>query len=131
MGLKDQKKQETKSKFTEEHSLGLVGIPDHDTDKMIDEYFAKERRKKTSTLVRPKESFKPDKEITNRGVLKVKTFGFKNGVLQHNMPCPVCLENPAVFTSDDGINFFGPCEECQEKGFFIKKHIERKNGWFS
>jgi hypothetical protein len=116
------------SKDYEEEALGLNSI--HDTDKMVDEYFAKERRKKTSSMTKNSLVKKATVVDTDK-LLKVKTFGFKDGVLQHNMPCPVCLKNPAIYKSDGDRNFFAPCKECEKEGYILENILTKKKGWFS
>lgn len=54
-------------------------------------------------------------------LLSVTTKGFENGVLQHNMPCAICLENPALYVNDGREHYFAPCENCAAKGYCIKR----------
>lgn len=56
-----------------------------------------------------------------RGIAKIVTEGFDNGMLVHNMPCPVCLKNPAVYVNTGKDTYFAPCPECAKKGFVLKK----------
>jgi CRISPR/Cas system-associated protein Cas10 (large subunit of type III CRISPR-Cas system) len=121
MGLVDSKKK------YEEESMGLNS--EHDTDKMIDEYFAKERRKKTSSATRLAEV--PSKDEQKKELLKIRTFGFKDGVLQHNMPCPVCLKKPAKYISSEEMHFFGPCEACEILGYKLENVKNKKTGFWS
>jgi hypothetical protein len=123
MGLKDGQLK----KDIEEEALGLNSV--HDTDKMIDEYFASERRKKASSSVKLVEV--PLNSATNKELLKVRTFGFKDGVLQHNMPCPVCLKKPAKYISSEEMHFFGPCEACEILGYKLENVKNKKTGFWS
>lgn len=127
MGLTD------KEYTIEEKSLGLDSV--YDTDKMIDKYFhEKNKEKKPKKITPPSKTQHIGGKISTK-ILKVSTFGFKNGELQHNMPCPVCLENRAVFTSDGNTNFFAPCMSCQNDGYITKnvnlEPKEEKKGWFN
>ena len=38
----------------------------------------------------------------------------------HNMPCPVCMDNPAVIVFV-GESYFEPCHSCNKKGFRITR----------
>ena len=75
------------------HELKNLGIPvNHDLDQEIDSYF-------TSTKPGPKDTdilSEPEHSNTDIELCKIKTFGFKDGILQHNMPCPICLKRPAT-----------------------------------
>jgi len=64
-------------------------------------------------------------------LLKVSTFGFKDGALKHNMPCPVCLNEPAVYISNEHGNYFAPCRSCEELGFVLEKRKKTSGGFWS
>ncbi len=109
---------------TEEKALGLAGAG-HDTDTMVDEFYARKHRvktKKTLCSSKPKRipTIKDALAIEDRSLLMVRTFGFKDGVLQHNMPCPVCVKYPAKYSSK---GFFAPCQTCENNGYILKKKI--------
>ena len=132
MGLTGKKEEYT----IEEKALGLDAI--HNTDVMIDDFLSKKKRpgKQNSLSNVKKVQTRSVVDRNEKRILKVSTFGFKNGELQHNMPCPVCLENKAVFTSDGFRNFFSPCRKCEEDGYVTKNtNLEEvraeKKGWFS
>lgn len=44
---------------------------------------------------------------------------------EHNMPCPVCGQWPAVLVMDTGV--FEPCWECQSYGW---QTLRRKRPWW-
>ena len=128
MGLSDGKPSAKKSAITlEENALGLDA--EHDTDKMIDEYMALEKRKESyNALTSVERKGDISKARHDKSLLKIKTFGFKDGVLQHNMPCPVCLENMARYISDDKNGYFAPCRKCESDGYVLKNK-KRKGFW--
>lgn len=124
MGLKD-------AKYTDEEIYG-IGV-EHDTDRMIDKFFDDNRKdKKAIKLAKIDEISKKgiSKEASqDENLLSVKTFGFDdNGVLKHNMPCPVCLKTQAIYVNEDGYSFFSPCKKCQEKGFVLEN--SNNKSWF-
>ena len=47
------------------------------------------------------------------------------GMGKHNMPCPVCMDNPAILERNCSINNFSqkfaPCKKCQDEGWRLKK----------
>jgi len=63
-------------------------------------------------------------------LLKITTFGFEDGVLKHNMPCPVCLEEPAVYVSNEDGSYFAPCSSCEAEGFVLEKHKKTRGGFW-
>ena len=98
----------------EEASLGLHAT--HDTDEMVTKYF------ESKPIHRPR--YNLDK-LDEWHVLDVSTYGFKNGILQHNMPCPICLVEFALYTANDDGGYFGPCKKCKLKGYaIVNKDIE-------
>ena len=109
----------------EEKALGLDSV--HDTDKMIDEYFSKKSDKKK--IVLSSDTEQKDEDVP--ALLKISTFGFKNGELVHNMPCPICLEKRARFVSGDFRNYFAPCRDCADEGYLIVNRASERKGWFS
>jgi hypothetical protein len=121
MGLSDKDFKE------EENSLKMMGIPTEvkPIDKQVDDYFSKKREEKKKTVLKNINISKRDDTL-----LTVKTWGFKDGVLQHNMPCPVCLKKPAKYISSEDVHYFGPCEVCETLGFKLE-NTKRKKGWFS
>ena len=52
---------------------------------------------------------------------KVKTFGFKDGKIIHDMPCPVCLSASARYISSGDEAAFHPCESCAGDGWTLQK----------
>lgn len=104
------------AKGLEAASLGLV--PGYDGEK---EFSNKQKDKNASseTPVTKRDSlFSREKKIN---ILKISTGGFKDGILQHNMPCPVCLENLATYENVGGRGCFAPCMKCSAEGYVIKK----------
>lgn len=47
---------------------------------------------------------------------------------EHNFPCPVCRQRPAILTSPDG--FFHPCYQCEAKGFHLVKASTKRPRWW-
>jgi hypothetical protein len=46
----------------------------------------------------------------------------------HNMPCPVCKTNHAVFVTSSG--FFDVCHDCRSQGWFVgKREVKSKKFW--
>ena len=73
-----------------------------------------------------------DKCISNNAkhkLLKVETYGVKDGTIQHNYPCPVCLSNQATYMNDGVFSFFAPCPICRENGYDIVRNNKKRN-WF-
>lgn len=122
MGLKESELNEV---GLEAKSLGLVTM-DHNTDRMIDDFLSKRNKDKNSKKkpeqkrVVKRTAADNKRKYENRDMLEVKTFGFKDGHLVHNMPCPVCLAELAEYEKGD---FFGPCKRCKSKGYILKKKI--------
>jgi len=112
MGLGELEKEDFKE---EEKALNAIGIDvSPKVDKEIDEYFYDKGlagKVKCKKLV----------EEAVKGVLSVSTEGFIDGELQHNMPCPVCLNTQAKYINDGKDHYFAPCESCASKGFVLKK----------
>jgi hypothetical protein len=108
--------------------LEKMGVPvNHDLDKEIDSYFSSKEKSKKNTILYEEKYY--DERIR---LCEIKAYGFKNGELQHNMPCPVCLKNPAVYVHTHSYSYFGPCSECSSKGFKMSVPDEKKEkkGWF-
>ena len=106
----------------EKKGLHMMGIPTESksVDEVIDDYFYSREKKKTKTkLIKAL----PLSEYDDFGteILKVETWGFKNGFLQHNMPCPVCMSNPAIFVSKGTDTYFAPCSACEKLGYVLEK----------
>lgn len=59
----------------------------------------------------PEQPAVPPKELAN---IWINDFG-GSPVAEHNMPCAVCLINPAVYLMDSGE--FSPCWRCQKEGY--------------
>lgn len=114
----------------EESGLKNMGIPTSikPIDEQIDSYFAQKQKKKTKTVLPSNDSVGCSCEIDAPRLLKVDTFGFKNGVLNHNMPCPVCLNEQAQYISNEDGNYFAPCEACEAIGYRLEK-IKKKGFW--
>ncbi len=114
----------------EKKGLHMMGVPtEHKPiDEQIDSYFNEKEKEK---IVKILHSRKPKRNIAqvDTGLLKIKTWGFKNGELQHNMPCPVCLEESAKYISNDDGTYFAPCEACEARGFTLEKN--RKKGFWN
>ena len=126
MGLSEKMKEE------ETKGLQMMGIPTEikPIDKQIDEYFYSRDKKKKRIVMAPKIASKIDlTAMVVPRLLAVTTRGFKDGILQHNMPCPVCLEEPALYVSNKNGTYFAPCDGCHAVGFSLKKDKVKK-GWF-
>ncbi len=102
-------KDNTKSLGLEAASLGLVPGYTGEPEKKI---------KKEDPLIK---SVLNDHRKKKMKVLEVSTRGFEHGVLQHNMPCPVCLENFASYADIRGKGCFAPCLKCEAEGYVLKK----------
>lgn len=114
--------------FEEEtKGLHMMGIPTEpkSVDEQIDEYFY--TKKKTDTA---KKAITVLKKVEDgKKILEISTSGFKDGVLQHNMPCPVCLSEPAVYVSNEDGTYFSPCKTCESEGFELKKKKKKTGFW--
>ncbi len=125
MGLSDKDTIEE-----EEKQLRLMGIPTEvkPIDEQVSDFFKNKETelKKRTRIVIPKNRSSKKGEL-----LEVKTWGFKDGILQHNMPCPVCMKNPASYETNEDGGYFAPCASCRSIGYVLKKENERKRGWFS
>ena len=50
----------------------------------------------------------------------IHVFMHDSGMMAtHNMPCPVCKTNHAVFVSSEG--YFDACRKCQVDGWYVGK----------
>lgn len=68
-----------------------------------------------------------DAEVFCKELPEIHVFMHDSGMCAtHNMPCPVCKVNHAVFT--DGI--FSPCWSCQEDGWIITKMTKLERKWY-
>ena len=56
----------------------------------------------------------------------IEVFTDGGPVVQHNMFCQVCHDEPAVYIVGKGI--FQPCWGCQRKGY---KLVRRRRGWLA
>jgi len=56
--------------------------------------------------------------------IRIETDGM---VTDHNFPCPVCQERPAVL--NHGTGNFEPCWGCQEENWFLIKINSRFLRW--
>ena len=132
MGLSDKEDIEREIK-----GLHRMGIPTEikPVDEQIDEYFYSRDKKKAKKILlkkdEPLDSLSRVSKSRVPDVLKITTRGFKDGVLQHNMPCPVCVTSQASYTTDSDNGFFGPCIDCQIKGYSLSRFQNKKSGWFS
>ncbi|CAH9014483.1 conserved hypothetical protein [Vibrio phage 424E50-1] len=46
----------------------------------------------------------------------------------HNMPCPVCKTNHAIFVTSSG--FFDVCHDCRKEGWYVgKREVGTKKFW--
>ena len=109
------------------NDLKTLGIPvNHDVDKEINSYFSK---KESSDTLEQKNGLEINPSDDEMRLCQIKAFGFKDGVLQHNMPCPICLKRPAVYVNDGAISFFAPCMTCQDNGFYTSNK-NKKGRWF-
>jgi hypothetical protein len=52
---------------------------------------------------------------------------FFGPVAEHNMPCVVCWEKPAVYSFNGAI--FEPCWDCQKDGWAI--HKTKRRSWLA
>jgi len=114
----------------EEIALGLAGLGNHSAEAIADDYFSRNKEKHISL------------ENDKNCLLEIKTFGFKDGVLVHNMPCPVCLKRMANYVSNDDDSYFAPCGVCSANGYVLEKKSyikssdndidknKKKKGWF-
>ena len=113
----------------EKKGLHMMGVPtEHKSvDEQIDHYFYNRDSKKKKILLKPVAT--PLSEFDDFGteLLKVETWGFKNGFLQHNMPCPVCMAHPAIYVSKGIDNYFAPCSACEKLGYVLEK--KKKGFW--
>jgi len=111
-----------KDGLSELEELNRMGIPaSHDLDREIKAYFSKANQAKKSSLGEEEKSMAPFNKL-----MKIEAFGFKDGNLQHNMPCPVCMSEPATYINDNDYSFFGPCTKCYTKGFRMVTPAENR-----
>lgn len=57
--------------------------------------------------------------------IEINDFG-GSPMAEHNYPCPVCLDHPAVYNLSAGRHGSGtmsPCWECQGRGFHLLRLI--------
>lgn len=127
--------KELKKFEDEEKELGRMGIPTKvkSVDEQVKTYYNnQEGSKKKLTIKRPGGLGVNVGSVSGKKprLLKVTTFGFENGELKHNMPCPVCLSEPARYVSNDDGNYFAPCELCEAAGFTLEKNRKRGGGFW-
>lgn len=61
-----------------------------------------------------------DAEIFCKTLPDIHMFMHDSGMLAvHNMPCPICKTNHAVFVTSEGR--FDVCRECESKGWYVGK----------
>ena len=117
MGLSEKNFEE------EEKGLYMMGIPTaiKPVDDQIDEYFYKKDRELKKTKLSPPKRTMKSKLPDSKDILQPKTWGFVDGILQHNMPCPVCMKEKARYISGADGNYFSPCSSCEGKGYILHK----------
>ena len=60
---------------------------------------------------------------------KVNVFFHESGMLAtHNMPCPVCKTNHAMFVASAG--YFDVCYKCQGDGWSVTKRPNKNLPWW-
>jgi uncharacterized protein YukJ len=108
--------------LSELEELNRMGIPvSHDLEREIKAYFSKAIQAKKNSLGEKEKNTDPSTKL-----IEVKVFGFKDGNLQHNMPCPVCMSKPATYINDNDYSYFGPCTKCYTKGFRMATPAENR-----
>ncbi len=70
-----------------------------------------------------------DAEAYCKDLPKISVFMHDSGMVStHNMPCPVCKTNHAVFVTSKG--FFDVCHNCRKVGWFVgKREVGTKKFW--
>ena len=115
MGLRDVDSQNSEEEI-EIKKLETIGISIKDrNDSDINGYFYDKGlsgKRSTSKII----------DEAKKGVLSIVTEGFIDGELQHNMPCPVCLNEQAKYINNRKEHFFAPCGKCSAKGYVLKRH---------